>query len=101
MATLETSIEANYDTGQKKRLLGARATALPKKAYSRLSMITKLKYVGVSQEDLINIYNLFIRSVTEYCSVSFHLSLTQKQSEKLERIKKTCLREDLKKKRII
>ena len=63
-----------------------------KKAYSRLSMITKLKYVGVSQEDLINIYTLFIRSVTEYCSVSFHSSLTQKQSDKLERIQKTCLR---------
>ena len=97
MATLETSIEANYDTGrtdtgQKKQLIGARATALPKKAYYRLSMITKLKYVGVSQEDLINIYILFIRSVTEYCSVSFHSSLTQKQSDKLERIQKTCLR---------
>ena len=36
-----------------------------KKAYARLSMITKLKYVGVSIEDLINIYKLFIRSVTE------------------------------------
>ena len=27
-----------------------------KKAYSRLSMLTKLKYVGVSVEDLLNIY---------------------------------------------
>ena len=35
-----------------------------KKAYSRLSMITKLKYVGVSKDDLIEIYVLFIRSVT-------------------------------------
>ena len=35
MATLETSLEANYDRrtphGQTKRLIGARATALPKK----------------------------------------------------------------------
>ena len=36
MATLETSLEANYDrrtpdTGQEKRVIGARATALPKK----------------------------------------------------------------------
>ena len=35
MATLKTSPEANYDghgtDGQKKRLIGARATALPKK----------------------------------------------------------------------
>ena len=63
-----------------------------RKAYSRLSMITKLKYVGVSKDDLIDIYILFIRSVTEYCAVSFHSSLTVEQSGKLERIQKTCLK---------
>ena len=63
-----------------------------KKAYSRLSMITKLKYVGVNTDDLLDIYILFIRSVTEYCAVSFHSSLTQQQSEKLEKIQKTCLK---------
>jgi hypothetical protein len=63
-----------------------------KKAYSRLSMITKLKYVGVSQDDLLDIYILFIRSVTEYCSVSFHSSLTQEQRNKLEGIQRTCLK---------
>ena len=62
------------------------------KAYSRLSMITKLKYVGVSREDLLDIYILFIRSVTEYCAVSFHSSLTAQQSDKLEKIQKTCLK---------
>ena len=35
------------------------------KAYSRVSMLTKLKYVGVSMEDLIDIYILYIRSVTK------------------------------------
>ena len=63
-----------------------------KKAYSRLSIITKLKYVGVGLEDLIDIYVKFIRSITEYCAVSFHSSLTQEQSNKLEKIQKTCLR---------
>ena len=62
------------------------------KAYSRLSMITKLKYVGVGVEDLVDIYKLFIRSCLEYCSVAFHSSLTNEQSEKLERVQKTCLR---------
>ena len=65
---------------------------ISKKAYSRLSMITKLKYVGVNMEDLLDIYILFIRSVTEYCAVSFHSSLTQQQSQKLERIQKTSLK---------
>ena len=63
-----------------------------KKAYSRLSLITKLKYVGVKTEDLIEIYILFIRSVTEYCSVVFHSRLTVEQSQKLENIQKTCLK---------
>ena len=43
-----------------------------RKAYSRMSMLTKLKYVGIRTEDLIEIYILFIRSVTEYCAVAFH-----------------------------
>ena len=63
-----------------------------KKAYSRLQMITKLKYVGVSTEDLLDIYILYIRSIAEYCSTVFHSSLTVEQSEKLERLQKTCLR---------
>ena len=63
-----------------------------RKAYSRLSMITKLKYVGVGFEDLLDIYILFIRSVTEYCAVAFHSSLTIEQSDKLEKIQKTCLK---------
>ena len=55
-------------------------------------MITKLRYVGVSKDDLLDIYILFIRSITEYCAVSFHSSLTQQQSNKLEKIQKTCLK---------
>ena len=55
-------------------------------------MIPNLKYVGVSIEDLLDIYILFIRSVTEYCSVVFHSSLTQEQSDKIEKIQKTSLK---------
>ena len=62
------------------------------KALSRLTMITKLIYLGVSIEDLIDIHKLFIRSVLEYCSVVFHSSLTLEQSMKLERVQKTCLK---------
>ena len=63
-----------------------------KKAYKRIGMITKLKYLGVNREDLLDIYKLFIRSVIEYCSVAFHSSLTQEQSNKLEKVQKTCLK---------
>ena len=63
-----------------------------RKAYSRMTMLTKLKYVGVRIEDLVDIYILYIRSVAEYCSVAFHSSLTLEQSNRLERIQKTCLK---------
>ena len=62
------------------------------RAYTRLSMLTKLKYAGVATEDLLDVYKLFIRSCAEYCSVAFHSSLTQEQSNKIERIQRTCLR---------
>ena len=55
-------------------------------------MLTKLKFVGTSIEDLLHIYCMHIRSYTEYCSTSFHSSLTQKLTRKIESIQKTCLR---------
>jgi hypothetical protein len=63
-----------------------------KRTYPRVKMLTKLKYVGTQTEDLIEIYCLFIRSLTEYCSIAFHSSLTQKQNNKIEAIQKTCIR---------
>ena len=62
------------------------------KAYSRISILSKLKYAGIEIEDLITIYILFIRSLTEYCSVVFNTSLTQKQSKKIETIQSTSLK---------
>ena len=61
-------------------------------AFSRLSMLTKLKYVGVNIEDLLEIYILFIRSITEYCAVAWHSRLTQSQTDKIERVQRTCLK---------
>ena len=52
-------------------------TEICKEVYSRLAMTTRLKYVGVSIEDLLDIYILFITSVTEYCSVVCHSRLTE------------------------
>ena len=60
------------------------------KSYSRVSLLTKLKYVGVKIEDLIEVYILYIRSLTEYCSVVFHSRLTVEDSDILERIQKVC-----------
>ena len=71
----------------------ARNTAeICKNAYAKLSMLTKLKYAGVSTKDLLETYILFIRSRTEYVSVAFHSSLTKKQEKAIERIQSTCLK---------
>ena len=63
-----------------------------RKAYARMTMITKLKYVGVPTEDLLNIYILYIRSLLEYCSVVWHSTLTVEQSQNLESVQKLCLK---------
>ena len=65
---------------------------ITKKAFARMSILTKLKYVGVPSEDLVDIYVLMIRSLTEYCSVVWHSRLTVEQTNKLERIQKICLK---------
>jgi hypothetical protein len=65
---------------------------LCRSAYSRISMLTKLKYVGVNTEDLLEIYTLFIRSRAEYVSAVWHSSLTVEQSNKIENIQKTSLK---------
>ena len=62
------------------------------KAFSRIGALSKLKYIGLSIEDLIEIYCLFIRSTAEYCSAVFGPSLTLEQDRKLANIEKTSLR---------
>ena len=63
-----------------------------KRAFARISMLTKLKYVGVPLHDLIDVYILFVRSLLEYCCVSWHSSLTQAQSDNIERVQRTSLK---------
>ena len=63
-----------------------------KRAFARISLITKLKFVGVQRHDLVDIYKLFIRSLLEYCCVSWHSSLTKDQSYDIERVQRTALK---------
>ena len=52
----------------------------------------KLKYLGVSITDLIDVYVKHIRIVLEYRAVVWHSSLTVEQSNTLERVQKTCFK---------
>ena len=57
-----------------------------------MTMLTKLKYVGVPTPDLLDIYILYIRSLLEYCSVVWHSTLTLEQSQEIENVQKICLK---------
>ena len=63
-----------------------------RKSYARMTMLTKLKYVGVPESDLLEIYILYIRSVLEYCSTVWHSTLTVEQNNDIEKVQKLSLR---------
>ena len=63
-----------------------------KKAFSGVSLLSKLKYVGINTDDLLTIYKLFIRCIPEFCSTAFHSSLTEELSNKIENIQSTSLK---------
>ena len=65
---------------------------LCRRAYARVTMLTKLKYVGTPQTDLIDVYILYIRSILEYCSVVWHSTLTAQQCSDIENVQKLCMK---------
>ena len=63
-----------------------------KRAFARITLLTKLKYVGISREDLLDVYKLYISSILEYCSVVWHSTLTVQQSSDIENVQKLCMK---------
>ena len=102
MATRLTMNSKTIDRVEEIKLVGVWVTTwldwdknireICKKAYARMTMLTKLKYVGVKEEDLLNIYVLYIRSLLEYCSTVWHSTLTVEQSKNIENVQKLSLR---------
>ena len=102
VATRLTLNKMNIDRIEEAKILGVWVTTwldwekntreICRKAYARMSMLTKLKYVGVPILDLVDIYVLYIRSVLEYCSVVWHSTLTEYQSNCIEKVQKVCLK---------
>ena len=58
---------------------------LVKPSYSRISILSKLKHIGVSSKDLLETYALFVRSRDEYM-VSGHIA-----SSKIASFEAMCL----------
>ena len=65
---------------------------LLRRTYANISMLTKLKYAGVSRKKLLHIYSLFVRSSAEFSSVAWHDNLTLAQKNAVERLQVVSLK---------
>ena len=63
-----------------------------KRTYASMSILTKLKYAGLSRSKLLHIYSLQVRSSMEYCSVAWHDNLTIAQKNAIERLQVVSLK---------
>ena len=63
-----------------------------RKAYMRMEILKKLYEFNVPTSQLVQIYKLFIRSVTEQSSVVWSSSITADESDDIERTQKVALR---------
>ena len=63
-----------------------------KKANSRMELLRKVSSFGAPVQDLITIYILFIRSLLEQSATVWHSSLSQENSNDLERVQKSAIK---------
>ena len=63
-----------------------------KKANARMQLLRKVSSFGTSRDELKIIYILFIRSLLEQSATVWHSSLTQENSDDLERIQKSAIK---------
>ena len=94
--------EKKLDQVHKTKLLGLvirddlswkdNTSVITKRAYSRMLILKKLVQFDVPLDDLIQIYTLYIRSLTEQSSVVWHSSITKGEQKDIERIQKIALR---------
>ena len=66
--------------------------SLVQRAYQRMSILQNLAEYDIPKDDLIHIYKLYIRSVTEQNSVVWSSSITASEAAALERTQKCALR---------
>ena len=62
------------------------------KANARIALVRKAASYGASEEDLKTIYFLFVRSLLEQSATLWHSSLTEENSNDLERVQKSAVK---------
>ena len=63
-----------------------------RKANARMELLRRVASFGASEDELKDIFILFIRSQLEQSAVVWHSSLTEKNKNDLERVKKSALK---------
>ena len=62
-----------------------------KRAFIRLWIIRRLKFMGASETDLLDVYEKQIRCVVEFAVAAWNSSLTKYEIKQLERVQKAAL----------
>ena len=70
--------------------------SLIKRANSRMELLRRISSFSAPLKDLVQIYITYIRSILEQSCVIWHSTLTQEDSDNLERVQKNALRNILK-----
>ena len=65
---------------------------LVKKAYNRMQLLIKVSSFTSSEDEKKEIYISFIRSILEQSCVVWHSSLTEENSNDLERVQKSAVK---------
>jgi hypothetical protein len=65
---------------------------LTQRGYSKMTILRKLYEFNIPEEDLVMIYCLYIRSVLEYNSSVWFSSITQEESNDIERVQRCACR---------
>jgi hypothetical protein len=92
----------NIDVIEETKLLGTIVTSdlkwskntefLVKKGNARMRLLHKIVEFSAPVEDMVTIYTSYIRSILEQSCTVWHSSLTQEDSEDLERVQKSAIR---------
>ena len=61
---------------------------LVKKSYQRMIMLHKLHPFNIGDTEMVNIYILYIRSMSEQSCQVWHFSLTEEEKDDIERVQK-------------
>ena len=65
---------------------------MKKKFRGRLWMLRHLQKAGLSEEDLVSMYKIFLLSVLDYGSVVYHSMVTKEQAGQLEGLQRSAMR---------